>query len=219
MASGDLSFSLALCPSRNIPFASATCREGGNNVQRLASRHAVEWKLCHAILPSLLLRKRHRTARPRLALRIAVFVFGSRDYFHEDAESRRAHARLVVTRLSTCARAKESPLLFQALSLSSSLPRSLISRACVCLTHAGTHSVQANGEAFFCRSLHLAFPQSTAKRHREWTTRLRCFGARRSFDVLRFTYLVTRTTKARSFELAETASDSRCRERAAWIFY
>lgn len=93
----SLSFSLprSLFLSRNIPFAWATCREGGNNVQRLTSRRAAPrrppWnENCVRRFYEARSSEGEIARRGLASLHTAVFVFGKRDRFDEDAESRRA---------------------------------------------------------------------------------------------------------------------------------
>lgn len=156
---------LSLCLSRNIPFASATCREGGNNVQRVsrrAGRRGMKTVSCDFTKFAPPKATSHGEASPTAA----IIWTKTRKIV------RRAHARLVVY-LSACAR--KGPLLFQALSLSLSLAHFARVRV--------SHSTNGKVDAFFCRSLHLAFPQSTAKRHCERTTCLRRLGGSSSCDL------------------------------------
>jgi len=170
LSSLSLSLSLSLSrvtflsPRRLVARKATTCSVSRRVASRRAGRRRMK-TVSGDFTKYLLLRRRDRAARPRLAMHepysFSAIISATRN------RDERMRDRFMRAYLSTCLRESERRLssrfsspLFQTLFFFLFLARS-----------ARVHALdtRANGEtnAFFYRSSHLAFPQSAAKRHCE----------------------------------------------------
>jgi len=162
---------------------------------RVASA-AVEWKLCQAILQSSLLRRQDRAKRyTRVYIRFsAVTIISTKTKRMREIgwllyAASYLSIPIPVLYIYTW-RGRSLVALLSIFKRYFSFLYSLILRACVRLTHTRARhafDTETNGEAdaFFYRSLHLAFSQSAAKRHCERTTHPSSFTPRSSSSQLR----------------------------------